>query len=160
MKLVRDTVILLFLGAILGAFYNYFSPKPLPWFREERKLTFVDDADLFKPITKDTATVNPVIQYTCSNTVFIIIGVDSVKTSCKAMYTFKKNNDTKILEKLSSVSTEYTKYVQIWTVGDSLSTSIKETFSNKVPLKNPLIEVGFKTIKDNNTLDSLVKLYE
>lgn len=160
MKLLRDSVILLFLAAMLGAFYNYFSPKPLPWFREERKLTFVDDADLFKPKTKDTVSVNSVIQYTCSNTVFIIIGVDSVKTSCKAIYTFKKNSDTKILEKLSSLSTEYTKHVQIWTVGDSLSTSTKETFSNKIPLKSPLIEVSFKTLKDKNTLDSLVKQYE
>ncbi len=161
MKLVRDSIILLFLAAALGAFYNYFAPKPLPWFREERKLTFVDDADLFKPKPKDTtATVNSNLQFTCSNTVFIIIGVDTVKTSCQAMYTFKNSTDAKIVQKLASISTEYTKYVQIWSIGDSLSTTTKETFSNKIPMKSPLIEVSFKTLKDKNSLDSLVKQYE
>lgn len=161
MKLVRDSIILLFLAAALGAFYNYFSPKPLPWFREERKLTFVDDADLFNPKPKDTTTtVDSIPQYTCSNTVFIIIGVDSLKTSCQAMYTFKKFTDAKITQKLGSISTEYTKFVQIWSIGDSLSTTTKETFSNKIPMKSPFIEVSFKTIKDKNSLDSLVKQYE
>ena len=160
MKLVRDSIILLVLAAMLGAFYNYFAPKPLPWFREERKLTFVDDADLFKPKTKDTTTSNPVVQYTCSNTVFIIIGVDTLQSSCKAMYTFKKVTDSKIGEKLSTISTDYTKYVQIWSIGDTLTSVTKEAFINKVPLKNPIIEVSFKNIKDKNSLDSLVKQYE
>lgn len=159
MKLIRDIVIILFLAAILGAFYNYFAPKPLPWFREERKLTFVDDADLFKPKPKDSVITIPSIQYTCSNTVFIVIGIDSISTSCKQFFAFKKSTDTKILEKLSTVSTEYTKYVQIWSVGDSLSGATKELFSNKIPLKNPMIEVNYQTIQSKN-LDSLVKLYE
>lgn len=159
MKFIRDVIIILLLSAALGALYNFFAPKPLPWFKEERTLTFVDDSDLFKPKPKNDI-IPTQIQYTCSNTVFIIVGIDSVKTTCQAFYPFKKASDLKLLDKIASVNTEFTKYIQFWTIGDTLSKSMKELYANKIPLKSPFIETIFIVVPSKNQLDSLVKLYE